>query len=313
MTQVGRYAGSGQRHDPVCIDFTPTRFAFGYESGHLRLALCNPSGPEFRQVDVTLPDALTRIAWATDSGSPDTLVAATRRNMVVWVHVPKRKRAVMAMSPPLAPHPSSAIVAIAATESAQTVVATSDQLYVLGTLWLWTVDPHLAPTPVPADPATMTTTADAPPPAPGARTPFQPDQRISLSRALHGHVSPITALYMDAARILSAAASGWVRLWDPVAGTCLKRTLARSRANPTPDDRIIGVSVAPAVGGAVPPRLFIAFASGLVRTLEKRVRRRVHAGKGGAQNANGATAGAPASPMRRLSPNRLRTCPVTSS
>ncbi|KAJ3372485.1 hypothetical protein GGF31_001926 [Allomyces arbusculus] len=411
MTQVGRYAGSGQRNVPSCIDFTPTRFAFGYESGHLRLALCNPSGPAFRQVDVTLPDALTRLAWTTDSGSPDTLVAATRRNMVAWVHVPKHQRAVTAMSPPLALHPSSAIVAIAATESAQTVVATSDRLYVLaapprpttaatptewpfahvsapfgvddeepitavhytakthpwayvtrsmcpdvlvydvvqntvvatlahgapvscvsvttgaatldasdaptrtlvlvgdmqGTLWLWTVDPYLAPTPLPA----ATATADAPPPAPGARTSFQPDlrvtyglpiltsptaPRITLSRALHGHASPITALFMDAARILSAGDSGWVRLWDPVAGTCLKRTLARSRANPTPDDRIIGVSVAPAVGGAVPPRLFIAFASGLVRTLEKRPpRRRLRTGKGGAQaGTNGANAGAPA-------------------
>ncbi|KAI7848846.1 WD40-repeat-containing domain protein [Circinella umbellata] len=45
--------------------------------------------------------------------------------------------------------------------------------------------------------------------------------KIKPLRVLHGHMAPISALFVDSFKIVSGSDDGWIRIWDPVTGSLL--------------------------------------------------------------------------------------------
>ncbi|KAI8149261.1 WD40-repeat-containing domain protein [Fennellomyces sp. T-0311] len=62
------------------------------------------------------------------------------------------------------------------------------------------------------------------------------EHRIRPLRVLHGHISPISALYVDACKIVSGSDDGWIRIWDPLSGV-LVNVLGNKIPKSAPIDR----------------------------------------------------------------------------
>ncbi|KAF7729024.1 hypothetical protein EC973_005055 [Apophysomyces ossiformis] len=61
-------------------------------------------------------------------------------------------------------------------------------------------------------------------------------RRVRPLRIFHGHLAPISALWIDAAKIVSGSDDGWIRIWDPLTGYNIK-TLANKIPRRAPIDR----------------------------------------------------------------------------
>ncbi|KAG0170173.1 hypothetical protein DFQ30_002806 [Apophysomyces sp. BC1015] len=64
----------------------------------------------------------------------------------------------------------------------------------------------------------------------------QDGRRVRPLKVLNGHISPISALWIDACKIVSGSDDGWIRIWDPLTG-CNINTLANKIPRHAPIDR----------------------------------------------------------------------------
>ncbi|KAI9222468.1 hypothetical protein BC828DRAFT_25807 [Blastocladiella britannica] len=107
---------------------------------------------------------------------------------------------------------------------------------------------------------------------PAAYSSLSPPTRGTLIHVLRGHASPIAALHMDATMLVTAAKTGWVRIWDPASGKSVRRVQMRSRGGgaAAEADRLISVRGTGLAGNG---RIAVAYASGAIRILEPYQRR----------------------------------------
>ncbi|KAI9252911.1 WD40-repeat-containing domain protein [Phascolomyces articulosus] len=62
------------------------------------------------------------------------------------------------------------------------------------------------------------------------------NRKIKPLRVLHGHLAPISALFVDSFKIVSGSDDGWIRIWDPVTGS-LVNVLGNKIPKNAPVDR----------------------------------------------------------------------------